>query len=142
MIIFKLLILAKLSSMGKVGQKTPGKALFLLALCLFKENVPENRDQILDILNCSGKHKLQVYPLKKKTRNRTINILNKILFILTLFVGIAEMVMVAELRFRTLLPEKTTLLDVVQSALKLFEIYVNQDLTLLRTKVLRVGFKN
>lgn len=49
--------------------------------------------------------------------------------------------MIDELRFRTLLPGKTNLTDVVQSALKLFGIYVNRERSALRTNVLRVGLQ-
>ena len=57
-------------------------------------------------------------------------------------VGAGETLVIAELGFRTLLPGKSNLSHLVQSALKLFEVYVHQQPTKLRENVLRVRNMN
>ena len=43
-----------MSNVGKRGRKASGKALHLLAVCLYKWDVLKYRDRILHILDCTG----------------------------------------------------------------------------------------
>lgn len=96
-----------------------------MAICLFKADVLQNRDKILHILDCAG-------------NNRSFY-LKSAAALTEVFLG--ETLAIAELRFRTLMHGKPHLPHLVRSALKLFCIYVNQDLPNFRANVLKVTFE-